>query len=402
MMGRVSNEISMRHQEPTALGPIGQVTAFFRLHWSRGEPGAETPHWVLLLAYRFWVIAFLCKMIGSSWDISWHFKWLRDDMAPPHLINTVGTVIGVTLVMIHSYTGMGADKRSVRLMQWGLALFLIAAPLDVINHRINGLDLTAWSASHGLLYFGTAVMIAGVIDGWLKEAPPGRTRTAILGALWFFFLENVLFSNGQQEYGILELESWERGQPYAEPELLQFAADQIGRGVDREAVVHFALPIADWVYPMWGLVAGGLVLALARKTIGHAWAATVVAGAYVAYRMLSWGLLVAADFPPSTVPFWIVFVGLAVDLTFRVGLPRLGTALLGSALITVIGLGALYLQDEYVKAPPTAYWTAPIAFAVLAVLWSAAGPLADRLNRKRPDAAAPEEPAAEQVTDKVS
>src|SRR5206468_12774093 len=71
-------------------------------------------------------------------------------------------------------TGLGADKTSLRLMQIGLLTFLVAAPLDVINHRVNGLDLTAWSPSHMMLYLGTGIMQAGVLLGWLRLSPPGR------------------------------------------------------------------------------------------------------------------------------------------------------------------------------------------------------------------------------------
>src|SRR5438094_4516525 len=130
------------HDDNAVKGPIGQFLDFFRYHWSRGEPSRETPQWIVLLAYRMWLIALLFKLLGSSWDESWHFKWQRDDLAPPHLINSVGTVIAVVLVIIHTYTGLGADKRTLRLMQIGTITFLLAAPLDVINHRVNGLDLT--------------------------------------------------------------------------------------------------------------------------------------------------------------------------------------------------------------------------------------------------------------------
>src|SRR5215217_4101786 len=240
--------------------PIGKTRLFFTRHWHRGAPGQPTPDWVLHFAYGMWLIAFTFKLIGSSWDMSWHFKWLRDDLAPPHLINTVGTGIVLVLVAIHSYTGLGCDRRSLRLMQIGTAVFLIAAPLDVINHRVNGLDLTAWSPSHMMLYIGTAIMLAGVIDGWLKFSTPGPIRTRILIGLWAFFLENAYFSNGQQEYGILGVRAWERGHPEAEPSLLAFAAQQLGRPVDLQAVLHFTLPIPDWVYPMWGIGVMALLL----------------------------------------------------------------------------------------------------------------------------------------------
>ncbi|MEU6645956.1 hypothetical protein ABZ863_25875 [Saccharomonospora sp. NPDC046836] len=361
-------------------GPVAKTKLFFRLHWQRGAPGTPTPEWVVRYCYGVWLVAFACKVIGASWDMSWHFKWLRDDLAPPHLINTVGTVIICVLVMIHTYTGMGCDRRSLRLMQAGLVMFLIAAPLDVINHRVSGLDLTAWSATHGLLYLGTGVMLLGVIDGWLKFAPPGPVRAVLLTALWALFLENTFFPNGQQEYGILELRSWERGEPYAEPALLEFAAQDIGRSVDREAVIHFALPIDDWVYPVWGIGVMALILTAARHTVGRAWTATTVAGAYVLYRAVIWPLLLAADFPTSTVPFYLVFVGLAVDMAFRFARHPLRFAV-GAALVTGFGYGALWLQAQLrpwllgdaltESAPPVAYWTAPVVLACVAALWFA-------------------------------
>lgn len=371
--------------DTAAKGPIGQIVDFFRLHWTRGPAGRETPRWVLLMAYRTWLIALLFKMLGSSWDMSWHFKWLRDDLAPPHLVNTVGTGIVIVLVAIHTFTGFAVDKRSLRLMQWGTAIFLVAAPLDVINHRINGLDLTAWSASHFMLFLGTALMIAGVIDGWMKFAAPGRTRTLMLGALWVFLLENVLFPQGQQEYGVLELASWDRGQVYAEPSLLQFAADQMGRPVDRDMVIQFALPVDGWVYPMWGIGVAALVLVAAAKTIGRPWAATAVAATYVAYRALVWPILGAADFPLSTVPFYLVLVGLAVDMIRRVRQPRINEALVGGVAVTALGYAALWVQDTLVEAPPVTYWTAPITAVGLAALWWSGGLLAQRLSRPASD-----------------
>src|SRR3954471_9042306 len=323
--------------------PVGKTKLFFTRHWHRGAPGQPTPDWVLRFCYGMWLAAFAFKLVGSSWDMSWHFRWLRDDLAPPHLINTVGTVIIVVLVAIHSYTGLGADKTSLRLMQIGLLTFLIAAPLDVINHRVNGLDLTAWSPSHMMLYLGTGIMQAGVLLGWLRFAPPGRFRTGVLLALWAFFLENTFFPNGQQEYGILGLRAWERGAPEAEPSLLSFAANQIGHPVDWTAILHFTMPIPEWVYPLWGIGVMALILVLARRTLGFRWAASSVALAYVAYRSVMWPLLLGLGFPVSTVPFYLLAVGLAVDLAFAMatGVLRAGA---GALLVTAFGYGAFWLQ----------------------------------------------------------
>ena len=77
-------------------------------------------------------------------------------------------------------------------------------------------------------------MIAGVIRNWYHSFPgdgaSAREWRFGLIALWAFMFENMFFPTGQQEYGILEVASWFRGQPYAEPELLS-----LRRGPDRPA-----------------------------------------------------------------------------------------------------------------------------------------------------------------------
>lgn len=371
-------------------GPLVRTRVFVQRHWRRGAPGSPTPEWVVHYAFSTWLIALLLKLVGSSWDMSWHFRWLRDDLAMPHLINSVGSGMVCALVLVHTYTGLACDRRSLRLMQAGLVTFLIAAPLDVINHRVSGLDLTAWSPTHALLYIGTAIMIAGVIDAWMKFAAPGRIRTATLTALWIFFLENAYFANGQQEYGILALRAWERGEPDAEQSLLQFAADQIGHSIDREAVIHFALPIENWVYPAWGVGVMALLLALARLSIGRRWSATAVAFGYVAYRAAIWPMLVVGGFPPSTVPFYLVFVGLAVDAAFvlggavLVGRSRaLGVAVSAGVLVSVFGFSALWLQSQLrswvlptaqtESAPEIDYLMAPVVLVGVGGVMAATG-----------------------------
>src|SRR5207253_2150573 len=103
---------------------------------------------LLRQVYGLWLLALLGKALGSSWDVSWHFKWLRDDLAPPHLVNVAGDTLMIALVLFHTVTLFGVDKLALRLMQAGSALFLLSIPADVINHRINGLDITSWSITH--------------------------------------------------------------------------------------------------------------------------------------------------------------------------------------------------------------------------------------------------------------
>lgn len=340
-------------------------------YWTRGKAGRETPGDLFRILYLGWLVAFSFKVLGASWDVSWHFKWLRDDLAPPHLLNSVGTAVALALTIVHLYTGYGVDRTAQRLIGWGTAIFLVAVPLDLINHRVNGLDITSWSPSHMMLYIGTFLMICGVIRGWFTGAPPGRTRTLVLGGLFVFLFENVWFPAQHQEYGVFGIAAWDRGEPEAEPILLQFAADQMGRAVDRPMVVNFALPVPDEVYPLYAAVAAMIILIVARAMIGRTFAATAVAASYLAYRALIWPLLAVADFPRSAVPIFLIAGALAVDLAFLVRLPVV-RALAGSLAATVLLDQALRQQAKVFLTPPQVSLPTMLAGgALLAALWLA-------------------------------
>ncbi|MFI6386179.1 hypothetical protein ACIBHY_17680 [Nonomuraea sp. NPDC050547] len=353
-------------------------------YWTRGQAGRETPPDLFRVLYYGWLAAFSLKLLGSAWDVSWHFKWLRDDLAPPHLLNSAGTVLALALTIVHGYTGYGVDRTALRLIQWGTGIFLVAVPLDLINHRVNGLDITSWSPSHILLYVGTFFMIAGVIRGWFTGAPPGRERTVVLGAFFAFFLENVHFPEQHQEYGVLSIGAWDNNSAYAEPILLQFAADQMGREVDRTTMVGFSLPVPDALYPVYAVVVGMTVLAVARLMIGRFGSATLVALAYVGFRTIVWPMLTATGFPPSAVPFFLVAGAIAVDLAFAIRMPVV-RAVAGTVLATAAVYGGLIAQSALMGgvygtlngmqgllgAPPLATTSALWAGAGLLAAWLA-------------------------------
>ncbi|MEU4544785.1 hypothetical protein [Nonomuraea dietziae] len=333
-------------------------------YWTRGQAGRETPPELFKILYYGWLLAFALKVLGSSWDVSWHFKWLRDDLAPPHLLNSAGTALVLALTIIHGYTGYGVDKTALRLIQWGTGVFLVAVPLDLINHRVNGLDITSWSPSHIMLYLGTFFMIAGVIRGWYQ----GSGGKLVLGALFVYFLENILFPAQHQEYGVFAIAAWDRGAPEAEPILMQFAADQMGRAVDRDMMVAFSLPVPDFLYPVYFTVAGLIVLAVARMMVGRFGTATLVATVLVAYRAAIWPVLSVIGFPESAVPFFLVIAAVAVDVAFLIRLPYL-RAVLGSALATIAVYGSLVAQHSLLAAPPLAPSSAVWAASGLAIAW---------------------------------
>jgi hypothetical protein len=337
------------------------VRWFWAAYMTPGRPGRPTTRTELTWIYSVWLGAFLLKMLGSSWDVSWHFRWLRDDLAPPHLLNSAGTATVIALVVLHSYTGYGVDRRAVRLMQWGIGTFLVAVPIDLLNHRINGLDITSWSPSHGLLYLGTAVMLAGALRGWWLYAAPGRVRDLVALGLWLFFVENALFPNQHQEYGVLSLAAYLGGRTTAEPQLLDFAAAQ------GQTPTMFMLPVPSWVHPAWLVCAGLLSLVLARKLVGLRWTATVVAGTYLAYRAAMWLGLDALGFPPSVLPLVLLVGAVLIDLAVTRRLP----GWIAGPLVTGAVYAAAGAQDVLGLLPPWNWWSAlPVAVG-FGALWTA-------------------------------
>jgi hypothetical protein len=367
--------------------PVATLRWLWVAYMTPGRPGRLTTQTELRWIYTAWLGAFLLKMLGSSWDVSWHFRWLRDDLAPPHLLNSAGTALVIGLVVFHSYSGYGVDRRALRLMQWGIGMFLVAIPIDILNHRINGLDITSWSPSHSLLYIGTAVMLAGALRGWWLYAAPGRVRDLISVGLWLFFVENVLFPNQHQEYGVLSLADYLAGRTSAEPQLLDFAASQ------GQTPTMFMLPVPSWVHPAWLICAGLLSLLVARKVVGLRWTATVIAATYLAYRAVMWLGLVAMGFPPSVLPLVLIVGAVVIDVSVTRRIPGWAAGVLVVAAV----YGAAVAQDALGVLPPWNWWSVlPVAVG-FAVLWAGV----DRLDRsawlsrwKQPSEPAPAAEAA--------
>ena len=340
--------------------PLALVRWLWLAYGTPGRPGRATTQAELRWIYTAWLGAFLLKLLGSSWDVSWHFRWLRDDLAPPHLLNSAGTAVVVGLVLFHSYTGYGADRRALRLMQWGIGLFLLAVPIDILNHRVNGLDITSWSPSHALLYLGTAIMLAGAIRGWWLYAAPGRIRDLVSLGLWLLFVENALFPNQHQEHGVLSIRALDAGRTTAEPQLVDFAASQ------GASPLEFALPVSSWVHPTWLICAGLLALLIARKVVGLRWTATIIAAGYLAYRAITGVALVAIGFPASVLPAVLLVGAVLVDLAVTRRVPGWIAAPLVVAAVYVVG----FVQEFLGFLPPWNWWSAlPVAVG-FGLLWT--------------------------------
>ena len=125
----------------------------------------------------FWALC-AAKLVtgwGVQWDIQWHVRVGRDTFwIAPHLM----TYAGVTLVVLLAFGMLALDTlrggapvarlrvagvegtRGFHLAAWGIALTVLAAPIDDLWHRLFGLDVTLWSPPHLL------GIVGGVVNSW--------------------------------------------------------------------------------------------------------------------------------------------------------------------------------------------------------------------------------------------
>jgi hypothetical protein len=318
-------------------------------------PGVPVASRTLGLVFGLWTLAFALKHVGASWDLAWHFRFLRDDMIPPHILNLSGNALALALLYAQSRTGVAAEGRGLALMLAGLALFVVAVPLDVLNHRLFGLDVTIWSAPHLMFFGGSTLALLGLLRMWLRLAPSSRWKTAHTLIFLTLLMNGALFVLGQHEYGVLAVDAYLKGHPTASDDLLALAHGN---------VVGFATGyMAGWVYPVWLTLVGTAVLIGARRAQPGRWTATTVAALYLAYRGAAHALLSAAQFPPSFVPLMLLAAGCAVDLAARwrwhPGVTA--AALLGAFYGGAALLGQVVLMPAF--SPAT-------ALAVAAPLWA--------------------------------
>ncbi len=145
-----------------------------------------------LRVIAFWGLL-AAKMLsgwGVQWDIRWHLLIGRDSFwIPPHVMTYSGVTIGALLASsVLAYdtrlAGRGAPvpggvtifgltgTRGFHLAWWGMALTILAAPIDDLWHRLFGVDVTLWSPPHLLGLAGAQVNTLGCLLIALELWPP--------------------------------------------------------------------------------------------------------------------------------------------------------------------------------------------------------------------------------------
>lgn len=130
---------------------------------------------------------------GVQWDIQWHVLIGRDSFwIPPHVMTYAGVsgavLLSFGMLALETWRGTGtvrvlglSGSRGFHLAAWGMAVTVLAAPIDDLWHRLFGIDVTLWSPPHLMGILGV------VINGWAcltiaREVYPagGWTRFAAM------------------------------------------------------------------------------------------------------------------------------------------------------------------------------------------------------------------------------
>jgi hypothetical protein len=156
-----------------------------------------------LSALRFVLWASLvAKLItgwGVQWDIQWHVTIGRDTFwIPPHVMTYAGVALSVMLSFgLLAWTTFRAPRtlppdlvsiagvvgtRGTQIAAWGIALTVLAAPIDDLWHRLFGIDVTLWSPPHLLGILGAAVNTVGCLV-MAREAYPAASRARLVALL---------------------------------------------------------------------------------------------------------------------------------------------------------------------------------------------------------------------------
>src|SRR5688572_10743991 len=181
--------------------------------FAAGHPAASSI--VALRRAALWGL-FVAKLVGGwgvQWDIQWHLRIGRDSFwIAPHVM----TYAGVALVVILSWGIVAWESavarrhprhdtirlfgltgtRGFHLAAWGIALTVLAAPIDDVWHRLFGLDVTIWSPPHLLGIFGAAVNTIGCLliasEVYAAERAGRLLATILFGAMLYGTLHLVV------------------------------------------------------------------------------------------------------------------------------------------------------------------------------------------------------------------
>jgi hypothetical protein len=360
------------------------------------------------------------KLVGAwglTWDIQWHLRIGRDSFwIPPHVMMyagvTAGFVVAFGVLALETWRARGVrprpgtirvaglvGTRGFHLAAWGVALVILAAPIDELWHRLFGLDITLWSPPHLLGLLGSAVNTVGTLLAAL-EVYGARSR-----ARW-----TALLLGGALLYGgtrvVLE-PAWLTAYTYGGVAFHTFA--MLGALVLPLALVPAARLLGHRWAPI-AVVATALAISIAGERIAQAGFAVVQPVSVIEEEIakdptstIAQAATIRAKSRGALTPFWLrlllplaaAAVLSAIDVRRR---PGLAGAAYGIALVALYGWSTSHTPAFAPLVPSAAETAIALAIAAVAgVAGAAAGRhVADALQSPAaaPPAAAVPSPAA--------
>lgn len=348
--------------------------------------------------YWVWAAGLLLKLLGASWDVAWHFRFLRETFSPPHVVNLLGELL-VAGALVHEFRNLEKHRRAPLLVVLaGVGLFLLAIPLDQWWHVTFGIDLTTWSPSHLMLFYGTAVGVAGITLLFLADlrhehrsvTGANPTERALLAFFLILFAEALAFPLTFNEYTTTSVIGVCQGNTALDPVLIASAKLYSAQCTDLNAAIFHGTP--TWLYPVYAIGFSIFLATIVRASIGPGWALLTLAGLSIE-RAIADLALSGLGWPAAVIPFQYIAIGLCIEAVWMLPLHARSRAL-GGAMMSVLG-GYVYFvsatvasaQPGWPPAVPLDGSSLPLGIAVTTLLaWGAfelqvrSEPLANRVN----------------------
>jgi hypothetical protein len=293
-------------------------------------------------------------MIGGQWDISWHQSIGRDTFwTPAHLaIQLCGVIAGITcgyLILATTFTKSPLRAASVNVLgfrgplgaficAWGGFTMVTSAPFDDWWHNAYGLDVKILSPPHIVLVLGIAGVQIGtlvLIGAMMNRASTDRSASALRHHLEILFL--FICSMIAVIFMTVTLE------------------------LNSRFMLHNPL-----AYRAVGLLIP-LVVAIAARSTGRRWAATIVTGFYTAFMLgLLWILPLfpaqpklgpvfheVHQFIPNGFPLLLIVPALVLDLlwTRLSGLKSWQHALVGGVVFLAVFWAVEWPFADFLQSP---------------------------------------------------
>ncbi|MFY9457729.1 MAG: hypothetical protein WAP23_02260, partial [Candidatus Spechtbacterales bacterium] len=144
------------------------------------------------------IIAALLYAVGGPWDQMIHVRQGHTLLATPHLIIGGGLFLyifsGILAFRIWHGASLAPGERNIlKLIMLGAAVLPFGLVIDELWHRIFGVDMTAWSPPHVIIFLGIISALLGLALLEANRARQMRGRFSWSYIRLVFFLASIFF-----------------------------------------------------------------------------------------------------------------------------------------------------------------------------------------------------------------